>query len=76
MSRSTTGIPSSGASSMIVRRVIPGRAARVVGVTRTPSETMKRFVDVHSATAPRWSSMTASSSAARLACCFAMMASR
>ena len=60
----------------IVRRVIPGSAARVVGVTSTPSETMNRFVEVHSATAPRWSSMTASSSPAAFACCFAMIASR
>jgi hypothetical protein len=74
-SRSSTGMPASTASSMIVRRVIPGSAARVVGVTRTPSSTANRFAAEHSATAPAPSSMIASLMPAAVAWRFASTAS-
>ena len=53
MSRSTASMPCSAAISSTVRRVIPGSAARVVGVTSASPTTRNRFAPVHSATAPQ-----------------------
>ena len=68
-------MPRSPATSRIVRRVMPGSAERSVGVTSVPPITAKMFAAVHSATAPRWSSMTASPAPAAFACRLASTAS-